>query len=65
MKNFRDLSEQEMRTINGGGLVSSISGIVQGAIGKDWVGMTKSIVQTAINGVKAVGALFAGLFGRA
>lgn len=58
MENLKNLSEQEMRSINGGGLASSISGIVSGAINKDWVGMTRSIVNTVTNGIKAIGSLF-------
>lgn len=58
MEKFQNLSEQEMKTINGGGLISSISGIVSGAISRNWTGMTSSIIETVKNGIAVIGSRF-------
>ncbi|MDR1877812.1 MAG: beta-class phenol-soluble modulin [Flavobacteriaceae bacterium] len=58
MKNLEILSEQEMRAINGGGLIASITGIVTNAIKGNWGGLATSIVETVQNGIKLLGSFF-------
>lgn len=65
MKNFRDLTVQEMKTINGGGWVNNIAGIL-GTVRSVAGWLTKNgpaIINTISNGVKAIGAFFAGIRG--
>jgi hypothetical protein len=58
MKNLEILSEQEMRAINGGGLIESITNIVTSALKADWNGLAAAIVDTIQNGIKLLGSFF-------
>jgi bacteriocin-like protein len=58
MNNLEILSEQEMKSINGGGLFSSISAIINSAVNKDWGGLATAIVETVRDGIKLIGSHF-------
>ncbi|TWP29843.1 beta-class phenol-soluble modulin [Apibacter muscae] len=68
MKNLQNLTNQELKEINGGGLAAdlanNVQGIVSNAIDKNWSDMAKSIVETSTTGLKLVGSFFGKFFGR-